>query len=145
MEACKDGILVLFQKLCGSVLTQVLEEDSSEEDSLLSSFKPPDYHPPSSKFKNAAWRQLLRSTFDLLLLRKWVWFGTWGAGMSPECRCLSHTYQLHRWGLHEEAQRLEEAVGSLLEEGAFKPTHLPSQNSAILIKVVSIEQCFRTL
>ena len=126
MEVCRDGFLVLFQKLCVSVLTRGLMEDDSKEDDLLSCFKPPDYHPLSSKFKNAALRQLLRSTFDLLLLRKWVWFGAWGAGMSPECRCLSHTYQLNRCGLHEEAQRLEEAVGSLLEEGTFKPTHLLS-------------------
>ena len=128
MEPCKDGLFALFQKLCNSVLAQVLADSGDEEDRLLSIFHPPDYHPLSSKFKNAASRQLLWTTFDLLLLRKWVWFGMWEPGMSPECRCLSHTYRLHQWGLHEEAQRLEQAVGHLLGEGVFdKLTHLLSQ------------------
>lgn len=118
MEGGEEGIVLLFSKLCARLLEQALSNEALRTDPLLASFQA-----PSNRFqgldRTIAVRQLMRTVFDLLLLRKWAWFGSWGTEMSPECQCLSHTYQLHLRGRHKEAARLKGAVEGVLAEGGW--------------------------
>jgi len=67
--------------------------------------------------RKLALKHLTRTAFDLILLRKWAWFGVWASELTPECHCLAHTYDMHLQGLHREAARLENAVSTLIGEG----------------------------
>ena len=69
-------------------------------------------------------QQLMRVTFDLILLRRWVWFGQWRSAMSAECECLSRSYELCAHGRQVEGQKLAEAVSRLMSSKPRPPALL---------------------
>ncbi len=113
-----DGVYPLFSRLCESVLAQTYAKGGSRGDHLHMNFESPKYDILRRGLDHRMVVQhLVRTTFDLILLQKWVWFGTWQTDMSPECRCLAHTYEMNLKGRHEEAARLECTVSSLMDSG----------------------------
>ena len=124
----EDGILQLVQRLSDSLLTHTPVQADKSTDGYAPAFQAPHHLPRGwDKKRKLALRHLTRTAFDLILLRKWVWFGVWGSEISPECRCLAHTYDMHLQGLHREAARLENAVSTLMGEGTtvVQASHAP--------------------
>ena len=123
MAASNTEVFPLFKKLCESVLSHTFSEDDHKCSNLQSGFETPAYEVLKRGISHKqVMQQLVRTTFDLLLLRKWEWFGSWDTVLPPECECLAHTYGLHLNGMHEEASRLERAIGNLMGEGSFVST-----------------------
>ena len=120
MADSQDSVSVLVQKLCNSILTHASLQ-TGWDDGYTPTFQAPHHRALGwDKKRKLALKQLARTVFDLLLLRKWEWFGIWGSEVTPECRCLSHTYDMHIRGMHREAVRLEEAISTLMGEGNWE-------------------------
>lgn len=118
MDGSEDGILQLVQRLCESVLTHTSVQADRSKNGYTPTFQVPHHLPWGWDMKRKlALKHLTRTAFDLILLRKWAWFGVWASELPPECRCLAHTYDMHLQGLHREAARLENAVSALIGEG----------------------------
>lgn len=118
MDGSEDGILQLVQRLCESVLTHTPVQADRSNNGYTPTFQVPHHLPRGWDMKRKlALKHLTRTAFDLILLRKWAWFGVWASELPPECRCLAHTYDMHLQGLHREAARLENAVSALIGEG----------------------------
>lgn len=112
------GVYPLFSQLCKAVLAQTYAEGGSQCDHLRTNFESPSYDILRRGLDhNKVVQHLVRMTFDLILLRKWVWFGTWQSDMTPECRCLSYTYKLCLEERQGEATRLEQAISSFMGKG----------------------------
>lgn len=126
MADSQGSVPVLVQKLCDNILAHASLQ-TGWNDGYTSTFQAPHHHVLGwDRKRKLVLRHLTHTVFDLILLRKWEWFGVWGSEITPECRCLSHTYDMHFWGMHREAARLEEAVSTLMGEGDLKQ-HLKYQ------------------
>ncbi len=124
LQPFTDGIYSLFSQLCTSVLSQACAEGESQHTHLHANFTHPKYDILTRGLDREKVAQcLFRTTFDLILLRKWVWFNTWQTDMSPECRCLAHTYELNLKGRREDAASLEHAISSLTSAGTGTLAH----------------------
>lgn len=104
------GVKEIVVKLCECVLDRAFQVEW-EGDALLSSLQPP--------CRKAGWevgkteiRALVHIAYDLLLLRKWAWFGSWGrhTPLSPLCWCLAYSYGYHVRGREREGERLRSAL-----------------------------------
>ena len=126
MADSQGSVPVLVQKLCDNILAHASLQ-TGWNNGYTSTFQAPHHHALGwNRKRQLVLRHLTDTVFDLILLRKWEWFGVWGSEITPECRCLSHTYDMHLWGMHREAVRLEEAVGTLMEKGDLEQ-HLKYQ------------------
>ena len=112
------AIQPLFSQLCQSILAQTCADGEGQDGPILTSFESPGYKilRHGLEHKNVI-QHLLKTTFDLILLRKWMWFASWQTNMEPESWCLSHTYEMIVKGRHKDAVRLEAAVSTLMEKG----------------------------
>lgn len=125
MAVCGVEIMEAFLKLCWSVLSHSCARVDEGSASLLSGFHRPTYHSQwHTTRKSLVNKWLMRVTFDLILLRRWVWFGQWRSAMSAECECLSRSYELCACGRHAEGQRLAKAVSQLMSSKPHPPALL---------------------
>lgn len=105
----------LVQTLCRCILRSYEEEEKRKH--LSQPLKVP-YNTHRSGFydNQTILRLLFKATFDLLLLRKEEWCGRWLSLMTPQSRCLSHSYELHQQGDSKMAAYLVDSVTMLCEK-----------------------------
>lgn len=105
----------LVQTLCRCILRSYEKEEKRKY--LSQPLKIPYNSNWSGFYDNQTiLRLLFKSTFDLLLLRKEEWCGRWLSLMTPQCRCLSHSYELYQQGEDKMAAHLVDSVTVLCEE-----------------------------
>lgn len=105
----------LVQTLCRCILRSYEEEEKRRH---LSQPLKALYNSNRSGFydNQTILRLLFKATFDLLLLRKEEWCGRWLSLMTPQCRCLSHSYELYQQGDGKRAVYLVDSVTMLCEK-----------------------------
>ena len=111
------GVAGLVRELCAASLSRALSLPS-HGDPLLSSMAAPSGREWGLQGQEAreVVRRLLHAAFDLILLRKWVWFGSWDTPLSPVCCCLAYSYEYHRQGRHAEGSQLSGTVKHFMDE-----------------------------
>ena len=107
------GVKELVRKLCRCLLNAAFHS-AIDRDTLLSSLQAPS--------KSEAWDTqkrerevvaLVHLAFDLLLLRKWAWFGSREATpLSPLCWCLAYGYEYQAKGKKRVGKRLMSTLRS---------------------------------
>lgn len=114
----------LVGRLCDCILTAAFY-NVFEKDTLLSSLRSPS--------KKIAWsdrrrrKEILRLVYlayDILLLRKWMWFGSWNinTALSPLCWCLSYGYTYHTQGRIKEGKRLTTMLNIFTSDDGKSPS-----------------------
>ena len=116
-DFAEQSVQTRIRRLCQCILDESFRTPY-ECDILLSSLQPPG--------KNTVWnerrmgkyiRRLSQATFDILLLRKWAWFGSWGGTpLSPLCWCRAYSYGYHTRGREREGKRLCAALDTFSSE-----------------------------
>ena len=111
MADVAESVEVGVKRLCKCLLHQAFRL-SYEGDVLLSGLQPPSKSTPWNELKREkVIRRLSQVTFDLLLLRKWAWFGSWShTPLSPLCWCRAYSYGHHTRGREKEGKRLNSAL-----------------------------------
>ncbi|CAI8044266.1 hypothetical protein GBAR_LOCUS24568, partial [Geodia barretti] len=110
-ESVQSGV----KRLCKSLLDQAFRS-AYEGDFLLTSLQPPSKNTPWDEWKREnILRILSQVTYDLLLLRKWAWFGSWShTPLSPLCWCRAYSYGYHTRGKEREGERLSCALDTFI-------------------------------
>ena len=120
-ESVQSGV----KRLCKSLLDQAFRS-AYEGDFLLTSLQPPSKNTPWDEWKREnILRILSQVTYDLLLLRKWAWFGSWShTPLSPLCWCRAYSYGYHTRGKEREGERLSCALDTFISnsESVFFPS-----------------------
>ena len=111
MEESGAGVRDSVRRLCRCLL-DVAVASASHGDALLASLQPPSTRDAWNwQERDSQERALLYIAYDILLLKKWAWFGSWGATpLSPFCRCVAYGYEYHQSGRGREAERLNRAL-----------------------------------
>ena len=123
------GVQAHIRKLCGCLLDAAFFS-VPHRDALLTSLQPPSKNNACCKLRQQQIRRLVHHAYDILLLRKWTWFGSWeDTPLSPLCWCVAYGYGYHMRGRGSEGQRLN----SLLERFSSEPgTLLPPTHHVIV-------------
>ena len=122
-----EGMDGEVRRLCRALLGHALRSPS-EGDLLLTSLQLPDKMAGwSDKMREKVVRKLTLVTFDLLLLRKWAWFGSWRSHtpLSPLCWCRGYCYECHSSGREREGNRLKSALATFSGEFPNQITYNP--------------------
>ena len=126
MERVKESV----GKLCECLLDRAFQVEW-ERDVLWSSLQPPCRKPGGEASENEI-RALVHLVYDLLLLRKWAWFGSWDryTPLSPLCWCLAYGYGYHVRGREKEGARLQSALTTFSGACEQQHTSLPTSPSS---------------
>ena len=132
LEDCSDGdpggddVKELVERLCWSLLLSVFQGESDGV-ALSVSLRPRFCW--NTRRKQRELRTLLHRAYDILLLRKWVWFGNWTTPLSPVCECVAYGYECYHRGQHWEGERLNRCLQAFLETSQRRqePTTLQPQ------------------
>ena len=112
-EEC--SVYRMVHTLCQSLITQYKRtEEERRSDALL--HLPKHLYSPCFKKEDIILKHLVRTCYDLLLLRRNEWYGRWSSPLTPECRCIAHGYYIH--GNHKEADRLITLIDSLSQDSS---------------------------
>lgn len=105
-----------FRKLCRCLLDAAFHS-MSDADGLLASLQLPSMNKAwDVQRREAEVRELVHLAYDILLLRKWTWFGDWNATpLSPLCWCVARGYEYHMKGRRGDGERLASALKDFSE------------------------------
>ena len=127
----------LVRRLCDCLLASALR-DAADRDLLLSSLQPPSKRALLGEGGRASdILRLVHLAYDVLLLRKWTWFGSWSSTpLSPLCWCLAYGYHYQVQGRSREGERLKDRLTTFTGHGK------PSLSSPLLTpSTTSHEDC----
>ena len=104
----------VVRELCNVILRCALRT-ACAGDQLLAGLAPPSRGGRlQDRREKEEVKRLLHVTFDLILLRKWVWFGSWATPLPPLCCCLARCYDYHQQGHHDKARQLHRSTDSFM-------------------------------
>lgn len=120
----EESVKELVRKLCGCILDAAFHS-VSHRDAFLASIQPPSKKDASRSLrKEREVRALIFLAYDVLLLRKWTWFGSWGATpLSPLCWCVAYGYKYHVRGRELEGGRFNRALRIFSDDSKLISPH----------------------
>ena len=116
VEPNREDVRSLVERLCASVLRSAFHTETDGASLSVSRTNRPDW----SSQKGKAVKTLLHAAYDILLLKKWVWFGSWTTPLSPVCECVAFGYKCYQRGLHQEGENLNCSLQTFLDRGKHK-------------------------
>lgn len=111
MEDRSPGVKEDVKKLCRCLLDAAFHS-MSDADGLLAALRLPSMDVTwDLPRREAEVRGLVHLAYDIVLLRKWTWFGDWDATpLSPLCWCVARGYEYHVKGRRRDGERLASAL-----------------------------------
>lgn len=111
MEDRGSNIKEHVRRLCGYLLDEAFHSMSDADGQLASLQRPSRSKTWDVDRRGTEVRALVHLVYDILLLRKWIWFGGWNTTpLSPLCWCVARGYEYHTIGRKQDGERLAAAL-----------------------------------
>lgn len=111
MEYRGSDVKVHIWSLCGCLLDEAFHSMSDADGLLASLQRPSRIKTWDVNRRGTKVRALVHLVYDILLLRKWMWYGGWDTTpLSPLCWCVARGYEYNMIGRKQDGEKLAAAL-----------------------------------